>query len=59
MAVQRGGVYAGLGRVKAMKAWMVTEGDLSGFIANHRANMAAPISHARFYLTVVITTLST
>lgn len=48
-----------LNRSKNMNTWMVTEGDLSGFIANHRANLAAPISHARFYLTVLITTLST
>jgi hypothetical protein len=38
---------------------IVTEGDLSGFIANHRANIAAPISHARFYVSVLIKTLST
>jgi len=39
--------------------WVVTEGNYSGILANHRANMAAPISHARFYLNNVITTLST
>lgn len=39
--------------------WLITNSDLSGVFANHRANMAAPISHARFYLGVLITTLST
>jgi hypothetical protein len=38
---------------------LITNADLSGILANHRANMAAPISHARFYLTVLIKTLST
>ncbi|MBF0101227.1 MAG: DUF2333 family protein [Desulfobacterales bacterium] len=39
--------------------WYVTEGNLSGIIANHRANLAAPISHAQFYVGLLITTLST
>jgi len=39
--------------------WIIFNNDLSGFFANHRANMAAPISHARFYLGVLIKTLST
>ncbi|PIP36353.1 MAG: hypothetical protein COX20_06235 [Desulfobacterales bacterium CG23_combo_of_CG06-09_8_20_14_all_52_9] len=39
--------------------WIIFNNNLSGFFANHRANMAAPISHARFYLTVLIKTLST
>lgn len=38
---------------------LVLEGDLDGFVANHRANMAAHISHARFYLDVLVNTLST
>lgn len=38
---------------------IVTNSDLGGILANHRANMAAPISHARFYLGVLIKTLST
>ncbi len=46
-------------RAKEMDPFIVTEGDMSGYIANHRANMAAPISHARFYLDVLIMTLST
>ncbi len=38
---------------------VITNANLSGILANHRANMAAPISHARFYLGVLIETLST
>ena len=37
----------------------ITNSNLSGTLANHRANMAAPVSHARFYLGVLITALST
>lgn len=39
--------------------WIVFNGDLDGLIANHRANMATFISHARFYVGVLIKTLST
>ncbi len=40
--------------------WLfVTEGSLNSIIANHRANMAAHISHARFYLGLLVETLST
>ncbi len=39
--------------------WIVLNSDLSSVFANHRLNMAAPISHARFYLGVLIKTLST
>lgn len=39
--------------------WIVTDAALDGILANHRANMAAPISHARYYLDVLIKTLST
>ena len=43
-----------------IKPWiMVTEASLNGILANHRANMAAHISHARYYLGVMIKTLST
>ena len=38
---------------------IITNSGLSGIFANHRANMAAPISHARFYVGVLIKTLST
>ncbi|MFH1991455.1 MAG: DUF2333 family protein [Pseudomonadota bacterium] len=43
----------------AIDPLIVTNSNLSGVLANHRANMAAPISHARFYLGVLIKTLST
>jgi hypothetical protein len=39
--------------------WIILNSDLSSVFANHRLNMAAPISHARFYLGVLIKTLST
>ena len=38
---------------------IILESNLNSIFANHRANMAAPISHAGFYLRVLITTLST
>jgi len=39
--------------------WLVTDASLDGIFANHRANMAAPISHARFYLDALAKTLQT
>ncbi len=43
-----------------MKPWLfVTEASLNGIFANHRANMAAHISHARFYIGLLAETLST
>lgn len=39
--------------------WIITNSPLDGVLANHRANMAAPLSHARFYISVLIKTLST
>jgi CBS domain-containing protein len=39
--------------------WIITNSPLNGVFANHRANMAAPLSHARFYIGVLIKTLST
>jgi hypothetical protein len=39
--------------------WFVTDASLDGIFANHRANMAAPISHARFYLDALAKTLQT
>ncbi len=38
---------------------IITNSDLSGIFANHRANIAMPISHARYYLKELIKTLST
>jgi len=39
--------------------WLVTDAPLDGFLANHRANMAAPISHVRHYLDALAKALST
>ncbi len=39
--------------------WIILDPSLSSIFANHRANMAAPISHARFFLGQLIKTLST
>lgn len=39
--------------------WIILDRDLSSIFANHRANMAAPVSHARFYIGQLIKTLST
>jgi len=39
--------------------WVILNSDLSSVFANHRLNMAAPISHARFYIGVLIKALST
>jgi hypothetical protein len=42
-----------------IKPLIITNASLSGILANHRANMAARVSHARFYIGVLIKTLST
>jgi hypothetical protein len=39
--------------------WIILDRNLSSLFANHRANIAAPVSHARFYLGQLIKTLST
>jgi hypothetical protein len=44
---------------KEIHPWIITNADLSGILANHRANLAAPMSHARFYINVLIKALST
>jgi hypothetical protein len=47
-------------RATEIDPWLfVTDSDYSGILANHRANLAAPISHARFYIEVLISVLST
>jgi hypothetical protein len=46
-------------KAASLKPWIVLESSLSGILANHRANMATSISHARFYLDVLQETLST
>ncbi len=37
---------------------IILEGSPGGLLANHRANLAAPVSHARFYLGVLVTALT-
>jgi hypothetical protein len=46
-------------RAAALSPLLITDADLDGILANHRANMAAPVSHARFYIGQLIKTLST
>ncbi|WP_321492061.1 DUF2333 family protein [uncultured Desulfobacter sp.] len=41
-----------------MDPWIVLEGSPDGVLANHRANIAAHISHARFYLDVLSRSLT-
>jgi hypothetical protein len=42
-----------------LEPWIITDAPLDGVLANHRANMAAEISHARYFLTALATALST
>jgi hypothetical protein len=46
---------------EAMKIqpWLILDSSYSSIFANHRVNLAGPISHIRFHLGVLITTLST
>ncbi|WP_319408318.1 DUF2333 family protein [uncultured Desulfosarcina sp.] len=46
-------------RAAEIDPWIILDRNLSSVFANHRANMAAPVSHARFYLGQLIKTLST
>ncbi len=46
-------------RAAEIEPWIILDRKYSSIFANHRANMAAPISHARFYLGQLIKTLST
>jgi hypothetical protein len=46
-------------RAAEIEPWIILDRKLDSIFANHRANMAAPISHARFYLGQLIKTLST
>ncbi len=42
-----------------LEPWVVTNAPLDGILANHRANMAAEISHVRYFLSVLATSLAT
>ena len=46
-------------RAAQISPWIILNSGLGSLLANHRANMAAPISHARFYMSQLIKTLST
>jgi hypothetical protein len=48
-----------LEKAEKINPMIILDSDLSGFFANHRANLATKISHGRFYLGVLIITLST
>ena len=52
-------VIESLQNSKEVDPLIITNSDLSGIFANHRANLAMPISHARYYLKELIKTLST
>ncbi len=39
--------------------WIVLDSDLDSILANHRSNLAGPVSHARFHLGLLIKALST
>ncbi len=46
-------------QASALSPILITNAGLDGIFANHRANMAAPISHARYFIGQLIKTLST
>jgi hypothetical protein len=46
-------------RAIKLDPWIVLESSPNSILANHRANLASSISHARFYLDVLQETLST
>ena len=48
-----------LERAVHINPWVIIDADESGILANHRANMAAPISHAMVYLYTLMKTLET
>ncbi len=45
-------------RAKGIDPWIILNSNLSSIFANHRADMAAPIGHARYYLGLLIKALS-
>lgn len=44
---------------KEINPWIVFDSDLGSILANHRSNLAGPVSHARFHLGLMIRALST
>ena len=52
-------ITSSLKRAAKIEPWVILEGSPGGIMANHRANMAGPVSRARFYLNYLITALTT
>ena len=48
-----------LGHATHIDPILIFDSPPDGILANHRANMAGPISHARFYIGLLVETLST
>jgi hypothetical protein len=48
-----------LERAAEIDPWIITDSGYGGILANHRANMAGCVSHARFYLGQLAKTLAT
>ncbi|MCW7754688.1 DUF2333 family protein [Desulfobotulus sp. H1] len=46
-------------KAEEIKPLIILNSDMSGLLANHRANLATHISLARFYISVLIATIST
>jgi hypothetical protein len=42
-----------LHRAEQMEPWLVLDGDMDGFLANHRANLNAPLSEVAHLITIV------
>jgi len=65
MVIRRGGMEELHHAIEAchhameLDPWIILNSDGSSLFANHRLNLAAPISHARFYIDVLIKALST
>ena len=65
MVIRRGGMEELHHAIEAchhameLDPWIILNSDGSSLFANHRLNLAAPVSHARFYIGVLIKALST
>ena len=65
MVIRRGGMEELHHAIEAchhameLDPWIILNSDGSSLFANHRLNMAAPVSHPRFYIDVLIKALST
>jgi hypothetical protein len=52
-------IYSSLKKGKEVNPWIVFNSNLGSILANHRSNLAGPVSHARFHLGLMIKALST